>query len=256
VSNLFHTQLGAGPELVLVHGWGLHGGVWNALAPALASRFRVTVVDLPGHGRSRSLDQPASLDMYADTLAAMGGTPATWLGWSLGALVLLRMYERHPHRVERLVLVGATPRFTRAADWPWGMDPEVLDAFARDLRKSYRATLQRFLTLQLGTDEAARAPVKQLRTEILRHGEPDPAALEAGLAILRHADLRALLPQVRVPCQVIHGAHDRLVPAAAAEFLAANLRVSRHDSLASAGHAPFLSHPQAFQAALDAFLHG
>ena len=43
---------GDGPDLVLLHGWGMHGGVWDELVPRLAARFRVHVPDLPGHGRS------------------------------------------------------------------------------------------------------------------------------------------------------------------------------------------------------------
>ncbi len=255
MTGLFREQLGSGPDLVLVHGWGVHGGVWNSLASVLAARFRVTMVDLPGHGRSLGLGPAADLDMYADTLAGVVDGPADWLGWSLGATVLLRMCERYPQHVQRLVLVGATPRFTSAADWPWGMDPEVLDAFSRELRTDYRATLQRFLSLQLGADEAARAPVRRLRTELFRYGEPNHAALDAGLAILRSADLRASLSGIRVACQIIHGAHDRLVAPAAAEFLGARLNASRCDVLAGAGHAPFLSHPRAFETVLDAFLH-
>ena len=52
--SLYAERLGSGPELVLVHGWGLHGGIWAGLAQRLAQRFRVTVVDLPGHAGSRA----------------------------------------------------------------------------------------------------------------------------------------------------------------------------------------------------------
>ncbi len=253
MTMLFRTTLGNGPELVLVHGWGLHGGIWAGLAPALAARFHVTVVDLPGHGLSAEV-RARDLDAYADALAAVVPGRATWLGWSFGATVLLCMCLRHRQLVERLVLVGATPRFVRAPDWLWGMEPEALDTFARDLSSSYHVTLQRFLSLQLGMDETARTLARQMRVELFRYGQPDPVGLDAGLAILRTADLRALLPCLQVPCQVIHGARDRLVPVAAAQFLAASLGTSSH-VLASAGHAPFLSHPEEFRAVLDAFLH-
>ena len=253
MSILSRTTLGSGPELVLVHGWGLHGGVWAGLAPVLAARFHVTVVDLPGHGLSAGV-RARDIDACADALAAVVPGAATWLGWSLGATVLLHMSGRHRQKVDRLVLVGATPCFVRAPDWAWGMESEMLDAFARDLMVSYRATLQRFLSLQLGQDEDDRALVRRMRVELFRYGEPDPAGLDAGLAILRTTDLRMLLPRIQVPCQVIHGAHDRLVPPAAARSLASGLGASCH-ILSSAGHAPFLSHPEEFRAALGAFLN-
>ena len=253
MSTLFRTAYGSGPELVLVHGWGLHGGIWSGVAAALAARFRVTVVDLPGHGRSAGI-HAGDIDSFADALAELVPTTASWLGWSLGATVLLRLCARHRQRVDSLVLVGATPCFVRAPDWPWAMEADTLDAFARDLRCSYRSTLQRFLSLQLGGDGDSSALVRQLRAELFRYGEPDPAALEAGLAILRTTDLRAALADLRIRGLVIHGAHDRLVPVAAADSLARSLGAVRR-VFPSAGHAPFLSHPDEFLATVEAFLN-
>ncbi|MHB8347577.1 MAG: pimeloyl-ACP methyl ester esterase BioH [Acidiferrobacterales bacterium] len=253
MTGLSRTVFGSGPDLVLVHGWGLHGGIWAELAPVLARRFHVTVIDLPGHGMSGGV-RAHDIDACADALAAVVPETAIWLGWSLGATVLLHMGWRHRPKVEKLVLVGATPCFVNAPDWSWGMEPETLDAFARDLGTSYRATLQRFLSLQTGRDKDARTLMHRMRAELFRYGDPDPAGLNAGLAILRTADLRAQLPHTQLPCRVIHGARDRLVPLAAARFLAdglgAPLRV-----IASAGHVPFLSHPREFHAALDEFLN-
>ena len=51
--RLHVERLGSGPDLVLLHGWALHGGAWAPVAKRLAPRFRVHVVDLPGHGLSR-----------------------------------------------------------------------------------------------------------------------------------------------------------------------------------------------------------
>ena len=78
--SLYAERLGSGPELVLVHGWGLHGGIWAELAQRLAQRFRVTVVDLPGHGRSSSATR-MDIGGIADELATLVEQPALWLGW-------------------------------------------------------------------------------------------------------------------------------------------------------------------------------
>ncbi len=254
MTALSYVTLGSGPDVVLVHGWGLHGGVWNGLAAALADRYRVTVVDLPGHGRSADAFAQ-HIDAWADALAEVVPAAACWIGWSLGATVSLHLCARHPGKAERLVLVGATPRFTRAPDWPWAMEIETLDAFSRDLRTSYRQTLQRFLSLQLAGCGSPSVSARQLRAELFRYGPPDPAGLEAGLAILRTADLRPLLPCLKVPSFVLHGARDRLVPVAAAEALAHGLGVSCR-VFPSAGHAPFLSHSDEFRAAIEDFLDG
>ena len=61
--------VGAGPPLVLLHGWGLHAGFFSPLLPALARRYRVHAVDLPGHGRSARI-VPCTLDAMVDAVAS------------------------------------------------------------------------------------------------------------------------------------------------------------------------------------------
>ncbi len=251
---MYCERHGHGPDIVMIHGWGLHGGAWGALPAHLAGRFRVTVVDLPGHGRSPRY-APLSLDTLAAVVAERLDGPAVWLGWSLGALVALNAALRYPDKVQKLVLTGATPRFTRAPDWPQAISPEILAEFAAELDGDYRTTLQRFLSLQVGGAGEAHATLRALRAELLRHGAPDPEALREGLAILSQTDLRAQLGGVHVPTRIIHGGRDRLSPPAAARALAADLPSARLDLIAAAGHAPFLSHAREFNARLDEFLH-
>jgi pimeloyl-[acyl-carrier protein] methyl ester esterase len=247
---LWHERQGSGPDLVLVHGWGLHGGIWGDLPARLAEHFRVTTLDLPGHGRSREVNGDLTLDAYTDRVSEICPGAAVWLGWSLGGLVALNAARRHPRTVAKLVLVGATPKFVQAPDWPHAMPAGMFADFAGSLRQDYRATLLRFLSLQVGGKESARSQLKQLRAEMFAHGEPQPAALAAGLAILEHTDLRALLADIQVPALVVHGSHDRLAPLAAGEYLAAQLPQARLLCLDGAGHAPFLSHAEPFAAAV------
>jgi pimeloyl-[acyl-carrier protein] methyl ester esterase len=239
---LWHERQGSGPDLVLVHGWGLHGGIWGDLPARLAEHFRVTTLDLPGHGRSREVNGDQSLDAYTDHVAELCSGAAIWLGWSLGGLIALNAALRYPHKVAQLVLVGATPKFVQAPDWPYAMPVDVFADFARSLTQDYRATLLRFLSLQVGGNESARALLKQLRADMFAHGEPQPEALAAGLAILEQTDLRARLAEIRVPTLVVHGSHDRLALPAAGDYLAAQLPNARLLRVAGAGHAAFLSH--------------
>ena len=48
----YRVTTGSGSDVALLHGWGLHGGVFESLASSLAAQRRVHVLDLPGHGRS------------------------------------------------------------------------------------------------------------------------------------------------------------------------------------------------------------
>lgn len=245
---------GHGPELVLVHGWGLHGGIWSELAAALAQRFTVIRLDLPGHGRSHATPMPARLSDLTDVVVEQVRSPAIWLGWSLGGLVTLEVARRYPERVTKLVLAAATPRFVQAPDWDAAMAPDVFGEFARNLQADYRGTLMRFLSLQAGGDDEGRTLIKRLRSELLVHGEPQPQALANGLAILEGTDLRRELAAISAPALVVHGQLDRLAPPAAGKYLAEHLPHAQLALLPGSGHAPFLTQPQRFRERIEAFL--
>jgi len=239
---LYTETTGSGPDLVLVHGWGLHGGVWECLLPHLESAFRVTRVDLPGHGRSPWNDEMSLADMATAVLAAVPG-PADWLGWSLGSLVATRAALQAPARVGRLVLLAGTPSFVRRPGWEDAMPPELLDAFATDLQRDYAATLNRFLALQVRGSAQAGAVLRELRMRLLERGEPDTVALLAGLGILRDTDLRDQLPALEAPVLYLMGARDTLVPAAAGAAAARLVTAGHCRVVAGAGHAPFIARP-------------
>lgn len=253
--ELYCEHSGRGPRLVLVHGWGLHGGVWGSLPAALSRRFRVSVVDLPGHGRSRGWEEPYTLSALARAVARAVDGPAVWLGWSFGGLVALAAALEQAERVQRLILVSTSPRFVRGPDWPWAMPAPVLAQFARDLGGDYRRTLLRFLALQVGQGPAERRLLKHLRAEMFRHGEPEPRALVACLDLLQESDLRAALPRIPQPALVIHGGRDRLAHPEAGNFLAARLVQGQGHQIEDAAHAPFLSHTALFLQRIEAFLN-
>jgi pimeloyl-[acyl-carrier protein] methyl ester esterase len=240
------------PELVLVHGWGLNAGVWEHLLPALEERWRVRRLELPGHGCTPWREEAAEIYGLARILAEEVPERAVWVGWSLGGMAGLQVAAMAPDRVERLVLVAAAPRFVRGPGWDHGMDVDALHQFAAGLETDYRATLQRFLALEALGSEHAREELRTLRTRLTRYGEPQPAALRAGLSILERADLRVALSRVRCPVLQILGARDRLVPPQAGPASRRWLPGLQVVVLPGAAHAPFLSHPGAFLEAMEA----
>jgi pimeloyl-[acyl-carrier protein] methyl ester esterase len=238
-----HTDTtGNGTDLVLVHGWGLHGGIWETLLPELALHFRVTVVDLPGHGHS-GWQGNAGLPAFADAVLASVPERAAWLGWSLGGQVGLQAALGQPDRVQALLLLASTPSFVRRPGWQSAMLPQLLDTFADELEADFERTLNRFLALQVHGSRDAGEVLRQLRTGMLRRARPDTAALRAGLEILRNTDLRAACATVDCPALLIGGERDSLVPAAAVTATASLLPRSRIHMVDGGGHAPFLSAP-------------
>ena len=112
------------------------------------------------------------------------------------------------------------------------------------------------MTLQLQGSEHAREILGAMRTQLFARGAPSRQSLEDALAALAAIDLRARVGAITQPALVIAGERDTLVPAAAGAWLAAALPAGRLASIAGAAHAPFLSHPEAFFAASEAFCDG
>lgn len=252
--TLHRETRGSGPDVALLHGWGLHGGIWEHVADDLAPRHRVHLLDLPGFGRSGWDKGSGDLEGMARRAAEHLPHECSLVGWSLGGMVALRIALLFPQRVRRLVLVATTPRFVAHRTWPHGMEPPTLAAFATHLAKDWRKTVQDFLGLQVRGDENQLETLRELKRIVFQHGEPNGTALAAGLEILRTVDLRDQLARISVPTLVIAGQYDRLTPPAASEALAAAIPGARYVLVPRAAHAPFLSHRAEFVREVAAFL--
>ncbi|NJD05611.1 MAG: pimeloyl-ACP methyl ester esterase BioH [Methylococcaceae bacterium] len=242
-SGLHTETLGSGVDVVLVHGWAMHSGIWGEFAECLAERYRVTLVDLPGHGRSAMIED-YRLEVLVDALAEVVSGPAHWLGWSLGASIVLALAGRQPERVRRLALMAGNPRFWGDSDWP-GVERSRLEAFATDMLGNYRQTLSRFLGLQtFGLDDSRRV-LDDLKQRMEAGPQPHPEALRKGLEILMNADLRSHLNELKHPLTLVLGGRDRLVPAELAEAVQSHSpRVPVH-LLPRAAHLPFITEADA-----------
>ncbi len=240
--------------VVLLHGWASHPQVFRGLARALEKHCRVQVMALPGYEGTATCE-PYTLERIADTLAAAAPKQCSVVGWSLGAQVALAWAQRAPRQVSRLALIAGTPCFVRREGWPHAVTPMVMKQFTAQIKRDCPSVLRRFVALQsLGDPQAVRV-AHQLRTALFTHALPAQAVLEAGLDILRTANVRVLLPSIPQPTLVIHGEHDAVTPCAAGEALAQALSDARFHRIAGAGHAPFLSAPVTVAKLLHEFLH-
>jgi pimeloyl-[acyl-carrier protein] methyl ester esterase len=248
--KLHVERLGAGPDLVLLHGWALHGGAWAGVANRLAARFRVHVVDLPGHGHSR--DVPLTdLDSLAATVADVVPAGSAACGWSLGGLVAMKLAAIASLGIRALGLVAATPSFVARADWAAGMAHDRLAGFSRELGRDRDATVRAFLHLNAHGASGARACVRRLDTLLTERPPASDAALAAGLGVLAATDLRAAVSRLVQPAVVIHGLGDGIVPAGAGQFLATTLPRARFVGLEDAAHALPITHGDAIANALE-----
>jgi pimeloyl-[acyl-carrier protein] methyl ester esterase len=246
--------IGDGPDLILIHGWAMHAGIFAPLTRLLTQQFRVHLVDLPGHGTNANGDSDCDPTTCAAILSNMLPR-AIWVGWSLGGVVALHAGLNHANKVRGFVEIAASPRFTLAPDWPHGVARDVFAQFAAGLQNDYRGTIERFLALETLGSEHARAELREMKTHVFDRGEPSLKALNEGLHTLDTTDLRARLSELTVPSLWIAGRRDRLVPAAAMRWAAAHSPQSSFVDISS-GHAPFISHAVEVAASIIDFAAG
>lgn len=250
----YFETCGEGPDLVLLHGWGLHSGIWETLVDDLSRQFRLTLIDLPGFGRSPLPNQDYDMALLVEQILAVAPERAHYLGWSLGGLVTTAIASRHPDRVERLITVASNPRFVQGDDWPEAMAPTLMDSFCRFLEEDYEGTLIRFLAIQCMGSATQKDDIRRLKETVFMHGQPAKKALRGGLRILGSVDLRDEFSKLQQPLLRIYGRLDSLVPGKAADAIHELRPDSEQVTFRKAAHAPFLSHRQEFVDAVSEFL--
>lgn len=233
--------------LVLLHGWGLDAGVWAPLRTALGTGREILTPSLPGHGTPA----PATTRIDEWSNALLAGLPERFAlcGWSLGALITLDLAARHPTRVARIALLGATPSFvTRSSDsdsgnWQHGLAPTTVNGFCSGFAADPAASLKRFVALQALGDARRRTVSTLLSAALADVDSTARAPLARALAVLAGADLRDRIASIRQPACLVHGLHDALMPVAAARWLAEHLPDASLTVFDDCGHAPHLSRP-------------
>jgi 2-succinyl-6-hydroxy-2,4-cyclohexadiene-1-carboxylate synthase len=243
---------GAGPAVLVLHGFTGSARTWDPLTDALRAQHRVIAPDLLGHGRSDVPADPSryALEAQADDLAGLLTTlevaPADVIGYSMGARLALVLALRHPSIVRGLILESPSAGIADPDERARRRTTDELLA-ARLERDGLVAFVdaweaQPLFASQSVLPDETRAGLRSVR---LAH---DPLGLAASL---RGAGQGVMAPlddhlwAISCPVLVIAGALD-VVGLERARSVAAGLRVSRLEVVPESGHAPHLEQPDAF----------
>ena len=260
------TPTPGAPPVLLVHGLGGSTVNWELVGAALSERLGtvVTALDLPGFGRTRTPDRPASFEAHRHVVTTFlrERGPAIVAGNSMGGSISVSLAARHPELMRGLVLVDAAyPRpgrnfdqLTRTAKFATLALPRVatpvINARARRLGSEglVDATLRFVLAEPDRLDPSVRARLVALASERREYPEAAGAYAQSGGTLFRYivSRMRVDLDQITVPTMVMHGRQDRLVPVSFARAVASRRSDWQYVELAECGHAPQLESPARF----------
>jgi len=241
--SIYYEAHGAGPALLLSHGYGATCRMWDGQVAAFADRYRMILWDMRGHGQSGDPSDPALYsagltvgDMSA-VLDACGAGRAIIGGLSLGGVMSLAFHLAHPARVRALLLCDTGPGFRNPEarrQWNERAEARALDLEARGLADAHGGAETR-----LGRHRSARGLAGAARGMLAQH---DSLLIDS-------------LPTIAVPTLVLVGSEDKNL-LAASDYMAGKIPGAQKTVISGAGHAANLDQPAAFNAAVGAFLGG
>ena len=251
--NLAYTDLGAGPPIVLIHGYPFNRSLWIEQTEVLRSKYRVVVPDLRGFGESDSSAGSATMSRMADDVASLMDAleieRAVIGGLSMGGYVALAFARMFPARVRALVLAD-----TRAqADTEEGKQTRSQQA-EKALSEGMAGIADAMLPKLLTPETVSKRPelVKRVRDMMLKTKPEGAAAALLGMA--ERDDQTDFISSILVPTLIIVGREDAITPVADSEKMHSLIEGSRLVVIENAGHVSNLEQTEQFNDALLGFL--
>ena len=254
---------GTGRPVVLVHGWPLSAEAWKDQVPALSGAgYRVVAYDRRGFGRSEKPDGGYDYDTLAQDLeelmASLELRDVTLVGFSMGGGEVARYVGRFgEERLRSVVFASAVPPYMmKTEDNPDGpLPPEQAKEMRSQLESDRDAFFEQFTRDFYSVDGELKVEESQRREAVALCEQSDQQAALGCMDAFGGTDFRADLPKVTVPCLVVHGDGDGVVPLeGSGQRTHDMIPHSELHVISGAPHGCNVSHVEAFNRALLDFL--
>jgi 3-oxoadipate enol-lactonase len=244
--NLYYEVHGSGEPLVLIMGYGAHGGQWLEIRDKLSKEYRVIVPDNRGTGRSDKPEIPYTTEMMMGDLVGLldvlGIGVANVFGYSMGGQIAQEFALNYPNRLNSLILAATScggPRavLPAAEDMALLFNPELLNM---SVEEAVRTTLP--LTWDKEFVEKNRAVIDRYIATRCEYPTP-PQAIKSHQNAIITLNTYDRLPDIKAPTLVIGGTEDRIVPHANSKLLASRIPNAELVIIENATHGVFISDP-------------
>jgi 3-oxoadipate enol-lactonase len=234
-AEIAYWALGDGPPVVLLHPFPVNHEFWLPIAEVLASRYRVILPDLRGHGDSEAGEGPATMEKHADDLARVmddadiGRAPIA--GVSIGGYMLFEFWRKYRGRVAALGLFN-----TKApADNAEGRAARLKaaeDVVELGVEPFFQTMIQRVLS---PSTHETRPDLAEGALRMMRKMSPaDVAAVQHGMA--ERPDSVETLKSINVPTLIVTGEDDAMTGVKEATLLHQHIYGSQMKVIPRAGH--------------------
>jgi pimeloyl-ACP methyl ester carboxylesterase len=246
---LYFTERGSGPPLLLVHGLMVTGEMFEPVLAHLATRHRVIVPDLRGHGRSRGLPPPYTAAQLARDLANvldhLGIDSSAIFGYSQGGAIAQQLVLDYPKRCDRLMLV-CTYAFNRATFREW-LEGHLVPLFIHVLG------MRRFCKFVVS--QGAKQLTKERADWLIRIvADQDRKLMLSAWRETMAFDSRQRLADIGCPTLIVAAANDQAVPMHHGKMLHDGIPGSQLVIIDSADHALIWTHSDELMRVTDKFL--
>lgn len=251
--------LGTGGQwLVLAHGFGSDQTAWSHHAEALKDEYRILLYDNVGAGGSDvsaySPRRYRSMHGYAtdllEILDAVGASDVRFVGHSMSGMIGVLAARAQPERFNKLVLLGASPRYLNEAGYFGGFEQRDVDDLLTAMSGNYHAWVSGFSVIVAENPERPEIAAQFAGT--LAQLRPDIAV--AVSRMVYESDHRADLQGLSIPTLILQSTHDIAVPPGVGRYLEQQIPGARLQVIDAQGHLPHLSNPAGVLAALRSFL--
>jgi 3-oxoadipate enol-lactonase len=234
-AEIVYRVLGEGPPLVLLHPFPANHEFWLPVAEALASRYRIILPDLRGHGDSGVGEGPATMEKHAADVARLmddadvGRVPL--VGVSIGGYALFEFWRRHRGRVAALGLCN-TKAPADSAEARTGRLQAANDVLERGTEPFFQNMIPRLLG---ETTRVTRPDLVEGALHMMRKMSPDDVAqVQRGMA--SRPDSVDTLKTINVPTLLVTGDEDILTGLNEAELMRQHISGSQLRVIPKAGH--------------------
>nr|ABK23563.1 unknown [Picea sitchensis] len=213
--------------VVLSHGFGGDQSMWKDILPYLVPDFKVIVFDLVFAGsvdpKHFDFDQSSnSLAAYADDILAileeLKIDRCMYVGHSVSGMLGCLASIKRPELFERLILLGASPRYLNDESYEGGSERGEIDGILSTIKSNYSAWVSGFVPLLIGVDQPSIVDDLSRKWLSIKPEIAFPVAKS-----IFECDLRSILTDVKTPCSIIQTRKDVVVPSSVPYYMQRNL---------------------------------